>query len=326
MYVLLICKIYSKECQVKHWKQHKSKCTWIKERYNEWKEARNNLPEGTQLDTQDGPCAICLEETITNPIVLPCGHVFCFDCVGSYQCSSNSTECPYCRGEIPNVGEKAAKRMSLYSKRAKASPKGSDERVKNAKLALVENQALFELLEKDKDRVEMLLRIKMLHANAMMLSMLDRPEETIKMTKELLSLNEKYPGILSFDDVMRTKNWQAESYAALGKWDEAVEIYRSAHESCVQNEEMPHIGFIVGCCEAMYKTRDYDVAIEYGNIGIEMAREWAGVHKYVALSQKAKGDIDGAKLTMSRAILYEKHWDKDNLQKNKQLLMELNDL
>ena len=29
----------------------------------------------------------------------------------------------------------------------------------------------------------------------------------------------------------------------------------------------------------------------------------------------AKGDIDGAKLTMSRAILYEKHWDKDNLQK-----------
>ena len=323
MYVLLICKIYSKECQVKHWKEHKTDCTWIKTKHDKWKDARNNLPEGTQLDTKEGPCAICLEETITNPVVLPCGHVFCFRCMGSYQGSSDSEECPYCRGEIPNVGEKAAERMSLYSKRAEASPKGSDECIKYAKLALAENQAIFELMEKD----ELELLVGMKYIRAELTSMTDQPLETIKMTKELLLLYKKYHGILNFDRVADTKCLLAEAYAARGKWDKAVEIYRSAYESYVQNEETPGIFFIVGLCQALYERRMYDEAIKMGKeVGIDMAREWAGVHKYVALSQKAKGDIDGAKLTMSRAILYEEHWDEDNLQNNKQLLRELNDL
>ena len=60
----------------------------------------NDLPDGTVNDTKEGPCAICLEETITNPVILPCGHAFCFSCVGQYQFSSNSKEklCPYCPG------------------------------------------------------------------------------------------------------------------------------------------------------------------------------------------------------------------------------------
>ena len=60
----------------------------------------NDLPDGTVNDTKEGPCAICLEETITNPVILPCAHAFCFSCVGKYQYSSNSKEklCPYCPG------------------------------------------------------------------------------------------------------------------------------------------------------------------------------------------------------------------------------------
>ena len=53
-------------------------------------------------------------------------------------------------------------------------------------------------------------------------------------------------------------------------------------------------------------------------------RSW--FYKYLALAQKEKGCIDGAKKTMSRAILYEMHWDKDNLRQNKQLLRELNEI
>ena len=64
----------SKECQVQHWKRHKSACTLIKEIHDEWKEDMSKvLPDGSALDTKEGPCAICLEETITNPVVLPCG-------------------------------------------------------------------------------------------------------------------------------------------------------------------------------------------------------------------------------------------------------------
>ena len=86
-----------------------------------WKEAKNNvLPDATVNDTKEGPCAICLEETITNPVILPCGHAFCFSCVGQYQQSSNSKEklCPYCRGEIPDVVNKSLKRATLYGDRA----------------------------------------------------------------------------------------------------------------------------------------------------------------------------------------------------------------
>ena len=82
----------------------------------------------------------------------------------------------------------------------------------------------------------------------------------------------------------------------------------------------------MGCCQALYELGKYDEAIEYGNMAIEVNRSLPGKHKYVALSQKANGDIDAAAKTMSKAILYEEHWDTDNLQKNKQLLRELNNL
>ena len=77
---------------------------------------------------------------------------------------------------------------------------------------------------------------------------------------------------------------------------------------------------------ALYETGEYDKAVELGNKAIEKLRCETGVHKYVALSQKAKGDINEAKKTMTRAILYEENWKKDNLRQNKQLLKELNDL
>ena len=81
---------------------------------------------------------------------------------------------------------------------------------------------------------------------------------------------------------------------------------------------------LMGLAQTKYELGKYDEAIEYSNIAIKAFRQCPGVHKYVALSQKAKGDIDEAKKTMSRAILYETHWDKDNMQQNKELLLELN--
>ena len=66
---------YSKECQIQHWKEHKAECRFIKKQYDEWKSSSKDkdLTNGSALDTKEGPCAICLEETITNPVILPCG-------------------------------------------------------------------------------------------------------------------------------------------------------------------------------------------------------------------------------------------------------------
>ena len=185
----------SKECQVQHWKQHKSACTVIKTKHDKWKKAMNNiLPDGAVNDTKEGPCAICLEETIT---ILSLCHVvmsfaLLFACVGQYQQSSTSKEgasCPYCWGEISNVAGRAAERAMLYGDRAHTSSKGSEEQKKYAKLSLAEFESILKLFDPDKNIVAYM---KMLHTNAMMLSMADQPEQTINVTKELLLLNEKY--------------------------------------------------------------------------------------------------------------------------------------
>ena len=127
---------YSKECQIQHWKEHKAECRSIKKQYDEWKSCRKDkdLTNGSALDTKEGPCAICLEETTTNPVILPCGHIFCYSCVGNYQRASKilhvdicpnsgqyqitpkseKASCPYCRGDIPDMLDRASERMFLY--------------------------------------------------------------------------------------------------------------------------------------------------------------------------------------------------------------------
>ena len=313
----------SKECQVQHWKQHKSTCTLIKEMYDMWKEDMSKvLPDGSALDTKEGPCAICLEETITNPVVLPCGHAFCFACMGSYQSSSDSEECPYCRGAIPNVGVKAVERATLYIERTISSSKGSDEQKKYAKLALAELDAIFELLNPEDEQTH----VRMLFWRLTSLSMADQPEEAIQVAKEFLLLNEKHPGISSFDNILQAKHYQAQAYSDCGKWKDAVKRYNSLIREQKQLVGNPGLAILMDYCRAMYELSKYDEAVEYGKLAIELNRSLPVVHKYVALSHKAMGDIDAAAKTMSRAILYETHWDTDNLQKNKQLLRELNNL
>ena len=296
----------------------------LKVKHDNWKEASsNNLPDSTTIDTKEGPCAICLEETITNPVVMPCGHVFCFACVGHYQVSSSSKEalCPYCRGEIPNVGANAIKRITLYSTRAHVSVKGSEEQKKYAKLALAELDSVIELLP-DKETG---LYMNISFTKATMTALIDQPEESIKIADEVLSLNEKNPGILDIDEVEKTKCDQAEAYVALGKWKEAGKIYKTLYNANVQRGGHNEL-VLLGLAQTKYELGKYDEAIKIGNVAIEAFRQYPGVHKYGALSQKAKGNIDEAKKITSRAILYEEHWVKGNMQKNKELLLELNNM
>ena len=121
----------------------------MKNKCDEWKEDRSKtLPNGSPLDTKDGPCAICLEETITNPVTLPCGHEFCFDCVGQYPLSSESDEasCPYCRGEIPDVLDKATEREGHCTWiEHRRHLRGQRNKRNMRKLALAEMDSLDEL-------------------------------------------------------------------------------------------------------------------------------------------------------------------------------------
>mmetsp|Transcript_10250 Transcript_10250/g.22797 ORF Transcript_10250/g.22797 Transcript_10250/m.22797 type:complete len:87 (+) Transcript_10250:1466-1726(+) len=86
------------------------------------------------------------------------------------------------------------------------------------------------------------------------------------------------------------------------------------------------MSILTGLCRAQYELGNYDQAIAWGDEAISFSRGFSGVHKYVSLAQKAKGDIDAARRTISRAILYEQPWDEGNSQQNQQILRDLNDL
>ena len=68
----------------------------------------------------------------------------------------------------------------------------------------------------------------------------------------------------------------------------------------------------MGMSRCMYHLKNYEFAIQLGEAAIEMNRHFPQVHKYVALSQKASGDIEGAIRTMARAVNYETPWDEAN--------------
>ena len=311
---------------MQHWKQHKVKCTDIKKIDDNWKEERSKtLPDGSALDTKEGPCAICLEETITNPVVLPCGHAFCFACVGKYQQTSESDEasCPYCRGVIPDVVERSFERGKLYLGRAMTLPKGSEEQKKYAKLALAEIDSFNEVFTAENDQA---LYILMLRRRAFMMTFADMPEETIKVTKELLSLHKTYPDVLDFDSKAQIISLQAGAYLECGMLNNAKEGYKSFFTEHMLQGKRPNAGSVINLCRVFYEMNDYQTAIVMGNAVIETSRYIAGVHKYVALSHKAQGNVEEAKQLISRAILYEAHWNKGNLQQNKEILKELNNL
>ena len=249
------------------------------------------MPDGTALDTKEGPCAICLEETITNPVVLPCGHVFCFACVGSYQQTSESDEasCPYCRGEIPNVVARARERGTLYLGRAMTLPKGSEEQNKYAKLALAEIDSYYEVINANVNALDdHILYIRILHTRATMMAIAGMPEETIKVTKELLSLHDRYPGVLDFDEKAQIMSWQAEAYLECGKWEDAGKIYTCFYIEHTQRGKRPKARSAINLCRVFYEMHGYQTAIVMGNAALETSRCMPGVHKYVALSQKAQ--------------------------------------
>ncbi|CAJ1964279.1 unnamed protein product [Cylindrotheca closterium] len=110
-----------------------------------------------------------------------------------------------------------------------------------------------------------------------------------------------------------------------GNWDTAIELYKQILGNFEQHQASPPEWRRVwmGLSRCFFELGDYDMSIHAGTAALEMNRHFPQAHKYVALAQKASGDVEGAKATLSRAILYETPWDDDNIQSNKRLWQEM---
>lgn len=73
----------------------------------------------------------------------------------------------------------------------------------------------------------------------------------------------------------------------------------------------------------MFEVGQYEKAVDMGSAAIEMNRTYENSHRYVALAQKAAGDLEGAIETMRQAVVYETPWDAENVEAQRGLLAEL---
>jgi tetratricopeptide (TPR) repeat protein len=118
----------------------------------------------------------------------------------------------------------------------------------------------------------------------------------------------------------------AEAYEAVGKWQEALDIYidmelenkANIKTACAQQTGTLY----AGGAKCLHRLGQYDPAIKGGKAALAMYRQHPGGHKLVALSQLALGQVEAARTTMRRGIVYEDPWDDENRQKNIEFLQE----
>ena len=115
-------------------------------------------------------------------------------------------------------------------------------------------------------------------------------------------------------------------HEADGNLDMAIELYKellmkNLNQGSGTPVEWHQLG--MGLSRCCYELGEYDKAIHSGTAALEMNRHFPQAHKYVALAQKASGDLEAAKATMMRAVLYETSWDDRNIEANKDLLWQI---
>jgi tetratricopeptide (TPR) repeat protein len=116
----------------------------------------------------------------------------------------------------------------------------------------------------------------------------------------------------------------AEAHEAVGNWEEARAIYHAMMKETIDDDPettdedqncMNHMIYR-GSSRCMYQLGFYDNAIATGELALAMNRLIPGVHKLIALPQLALGQVEAARTTMRRGVVYEAPWDNVNRHKN----------
>eukprot|EP00814_Leptocylindrus_danicus_P010834 CAMPEP_0116024312 /NCGR_PEP_ID=MMETSP0321-20121206/12231_1 /TAXON_ID=163516 /ORGANISM="Leptocylindrus danicus var. danicus, Strain B650" /LENGTH=406 /DNA_ID=CAMNT_0003495997 /DNA_START=99 /DNA_END=1319 /DNA_ORIENTATION=+ len=272
--------------------------------------------------------------------------------------SRKENTCPMCRTQVPKVDETLIERALQYG--AKANQAGNvEERDRFCDFALDELQ---KVLDNKPDNLSalfvksqiLLIKDQPEHAVGVIQNMIDidkQGRENTQMMLDMILEGEKLESMgryseakqiderleefersgLSLEHIGAGKGGNIDLYILLADakkcmndWSGAVEAYRSIGEqtlssgSAIQKRKM-----IMGLCHCHFELGEYHQAITLGDLALQINRHFPGVHKYIALSTESIGDVEGAKKIMSRAVLYETPWDKDNVMENLKLLNEL---
>lgn len=118
----------------------------------------------------------------------------------------------------------------------------------------------------------------------------------------------------------------AEALEATSDWKAALDVYMKIMES-LENPDMvqprQNRMMFAGIARCLFELKEYERAVAAAEAALAMNRHFPGVHKLLALPQRAMGKMQQAVASMSRAVLYEAPWDDLNKQENIALLQKL---
>eukprot|EP00562_Extubocellulus_spinifer_P013026 CAMPEP_0178543676 /NCGR_PEP_ID=MMETSP0697-20121206/2713_1 /TAXON_ID=265572 /ORGANISM="Extubocellulus spinifer, Strain CCMP396" /LENGTH=416 /DNA_ID=CAMNT_0020176147 /DNA_START=73 /DNA_END=1320 /DNA_ORIENTATION=- len=266
---------------------------------------------------------------------------------GSTDATASSVTCPACRAVAPDIEQTILEKARLHAARANRHGLGEGERQQYRELAMAELEkvtgsndaslqfhALFSkagillLLNRPHDASAVLEELIGLHESGTQTA--DRIERMLDRAKELEDSGQEEEAERIVEEAgmlagkcKRLDNHGFDAYERLARAKEMMEDWEGAKgvyiERMLKKMTDPTVGtppqqrmMWMGLSRCMYHLGEYDKAINAGTAAIEMNRHFPQVHKYVALSQRASGDLEAARRTMARAVNYETPWDDEN--------------
>lgn len=332
----------SRDCQKKDWSQHKAVCIDVNEMRRAVSEGVGDTFPPTQATNQN--CAICLQDTMDDPIILDCRHAFCFACLVDYQAmvrrTSTATEmlCPLCRE--PNLEGAEYRRITLFM--ARVAYKGITDEERDTLLSQAQDDSS-RILEADPNDIKaMLTKVQLLllqkdvdQALKILRKLMDKDKENKEKTKKIteriemaleegreedagriLDENQQFfqQGHCISCFSMQVLLLMAEAQGLAQDWEAALETYKIIMNEDFSPTPVQRRKNLMGLSRCFYEVGHYKAAIISGEGAIRTERHFPGIHKYVALSYKEMGDRQMAKTVMNRAVLYETPWDDQNRQ------------
>jgi tetratricopeptide (TPR) repeat protein len=273
----------------------------------------------------------------------------------SFDTENPAMSCPLCRQEIEkSVVEDTVENARLYTARARKLQENDPERSKYFELALAEVDKLLLANEHDLGALGLKGQILQQYAPADAIKVYER---TLELDREGSANLEKLEAMedqvkvamdAGDDDEADRLMSQTDAYCAsgvfigqigsgphrlfdlmmdfalahetLGNWDEALEIYDDTMNRTLGGHQIRKI--YAGISRCMYQLGFYDNAVTTGEAALAMNRRSPGVHKLIALPQLALGQVEAARTTMRRGVVYEVPWDDENRQQNIAFLEE----
>ncbi|GAX23396.1 hypothetical protein FisN_15Lh116 [Fistulifera solaris] len=348
----------NRTCQRKDWKRHKpdchgvddmrKRCTGIGD-LSEIQEITGIMPgESNTAET----CGICLEEKMVNPMIFTkCQHAFCFACLVRLQSlgrgphsTVNGTKCPYCRSEIPDLVKSSTSRISVMAARAGRRDLPEEEREACVAMAMEEIEKLYNAGDTDLMFFLIPMRARLLSLRGDHRAAIDVMQEAlpewIKMVEEGNSLRENLFGLTQMESLpegrITLRNTDLiEAYLQIAEYQERLEDWVAAKKTYqkimmefndVDDFTPPQQRKVFfGSSVCAYHLKNYEIAIDLGEAALQTNRAFPGVHKALALTHKAAGNIDKARQLAAQGVLYEAPWDDENKEETWQFWKEINE-